>query len=193
MLYPWKVLLAFFLSHCISSCSYPFRSLHLFPLYTSNLTCTLFIIGWSLTASSHLLFYFIVHTLHAYFHFTLSLWHPPTQHLAFSYLFFHFTGTEQGQGYSDKGRKGLCTVVTMTNTRADAHTESAQMRVVCQFGSDGGCSGVCVGLWRVVLPEGKSSGLCLLAFRFTSPCVSLTRPPQAAFTSSRTYHSEEQK
>ncbi len=28
-----------------------------FPLFTVNPTCTLFIIGWSLTASSHLLFY----------------------------------------------------------------------------------------------------------------------------------------
>lgn len=181
------MLLVFPLSNYFSSCSSPFRSLHLFPLFTVNLTCTLFIIGWSLTASSHLLFYFIVHTLHAHFHFTPSLTYShSTPCIFFSFLFFYRDRARAR--LHDKGRKGLCTAFTMTNMQVDAHTESERMRAACQFGSDGGCvggcSGVCIGLWRVVLPEGKSSGLCLLAFHFTSSCVSLTRPPQSAFTSS---------
>ncbi len=46
------------------------------------------------------------------------------------------------------------------------------------YGSNGGCSSVCIGLWRVVLPEGRAVACGLLAFRFTSSRVSLTRPPQ---------------
>lgn len=131
------------------SCSSPFRSLHPFPyfyFFTVNLTCTLFITGCSLTASSHLLFHFIVRTLHAHFHFTLSLTSSHTTPCIF-FTFLPFTGTERGQGYSDKGRKCMCTGLTMTNTRVDAHTQSTKMRAACRFGSDGrGCDSVCVGL-----------------------------------------------
>lgn len=184
------MLLTFSLSHCISSCSSPFRSLHLFPLFTGNLTCTLFIIGWSLTASSHLLFYFIVLFTPTFI--LLSLFDILPRN---TFHFLLFSSILQGQSRSKvtatKAVK-VCALCSQWLTWAYAHTESAWMKKF-QFGSDGGCSSDCVGLWRVVLPEGKSSGLCLLAFRFTSPRVSLTRPSQAAFTSSWTSHSEEQK
>lgn len=135
--------------------------------------------------SSFILFYNALH-------FTLSLFDILPRN---TFHFLLFSSILQGQSRSKvtatKAVK-VCAPCSRWLTWAYAHTESAWMRVF-QFGSDGGCNGVCVGLWRVVLPEGKSSGLCLLAFRLTSPCVSLTRPSQAAFTSSWTSHSEERK
>ncbi len=115
------------------------------------------------------------------------------------FLLFSFILQEQSRGKvtTTKAVK-VCALCSQWLTHEQTPTQNRRgwercVSSVVMGDASGGCSSVCIELWRVVLPEGKSSGLYLLAFRFTSSRVSLTRPPQAAFTSSWSYHSEKWK